>query len=72
MHDCRADSEGLHHQFGIQIRSIFDTQSAHIVIRKQSPDFSSLDKQIGLDKVCEEYGGLPNQFKETVKVHIYR
>jgi predicted deacylase len=70
MHDCKCDSEGLYNQFKIQIQNIFDTQSAHVVVKKKATggECTHADKNVGIDVVCSEYGGAPNPFKDKIKV----
>jgi len=65
MHDCRNDSVNLYNQFGITLKNIFDTQSAHIVI--QTAEGHKV-KNISLNSLCELYDVGTNQYKDKVKV----
>lgn len=69
MHDCKSDSQGLHKEFGIKLKNIFDTQVAHRIIQKKNKaPQEQEDTNAGLDKVCRLYGGAPSPFKDSVKV----
>jgi len=70
MHDCKCDSEGLYSQFKIQIKNIFDTQSAHVIIKRKltGGQVHHADKNVGIDAICSEYGGAANPFKQQIKV----
>lgn len=68
MHDCRNDSVNLYNQFGIQLKNVFDTQAAHIVIQSET---GLKAKNISLNNLCETYGVETNQFKDKVKVNYH-
>uniref|UniRef100_A0A336LUJ2 CSON004888 protein n=2 Tax=Culicoides sonorensis TaxID=179676 RepID=A0A336LUJ2_CULSO len=72
IHDCRNDSINLYTQFGIKLRNVFDTQSAHAVLQCQEsgkPVYKV--KNLSLNNLCEIYNAPINPMKDHLK-NIYR
>lgn len=72
IHDCRNDSINLYTQFGIKLRNVFDTQSAHAVLQCQDsgkPVYKV--KNVSLNNLCEIYNAPINPMKDHLK-NIYR
>uniref|UniRef100_T1JFK4 3'-5' exonuclease domain-containing protein n=1 Tax=Strigamia maritima TaxID=126957 RepID=T1JFK4_STRMM len=72
VHDCRNDSGALYHQFGVQLKNVFDTQAAHAIIQlQQTGKPVHTVKNISLSTLCKIYGGPVNPKKDQMK-KIYR
>lgn len=72
IHDCRNDSVNLYNQFGVKLRNVFDTQSAHAVLQFQDqhkPVYKV--KNVSLNSLCEYYRVPINPMKDQLK-NIYR
>lgn len=72
IHDCRNDSVNLYNQFGVKLRNVFDTQSAHAVLQYQDggkPVYKV--KNVSLNNLCEIYNAPINPMKDQLK-NIYR
>jgi len=57
-HDCRADSENLFHEYGIQLRNVFDTTVANLLERRLSQNPTVRFCQLG-DIVKKKMKRLP-------------
>ncbi|CAG0924315.1 unnamed protein product [Notodromas monacha] len=72
MHDCRNDSAAFSSQFGIRLRNVFDTQSAHAVLHhKQTGRPVYKVKSLGLSTLCQLYNAPGNPKKDQMK-SIYK
>lgn len=72
IHDCRNDSVNLNKQFGILMRNVFDTQSAHAVLQFQNYQKQVYKvKNVSLNTMCEIYGAPINPMKDQLK-NVYR
>lgn len=72
IHDCRNDSVNLNKQFGILMRNVFDTQSAHAVLQFQNHQKQVYKvKNVSLNTLCEIYGAPINPMKDQLK-NVYR
>lgn len=72
IHDCRNDSVNLNKQFGILLRNVFDTQSAHAVLQFQNHQKQVYKvKNVSLNTLCEIYGAAINPMKDQLK-NVYR
>ena len=70
MHDCRNDSVNLYNQFGIELKNVFDTQAAHVVVEMNEGNgkTESKVKNTSLNGLCQAYQVPHNPFKDKVKV----
>lgn len=72
IHDCYNDSVTLFNQFGITLRSVFDTQVAHAILTFQETGRPVCKaKNVALNALCEHYGAPVNPMKDQLK-NIYR
>ncbi|XP_055690856.1 uncharacterized protein LOC129794210 isoform X2 [Lutzomyia longipalpis] len=72
IHDCRNDSINLFNQFGILMRNVFDTQSAHAILQLQNHGKQVYKvKNVSLNTLCEMYGAPINPMKDQLK-NVYR
>lgn len=72
IHDCRNDSVNLYNQFGVKLRNVFDTQSAHAVLQFQDHNKPVYKvKNVSLNSLCEYYRVPINPMKDQLK-NIYR
>lgn len=72
IHDCRNDSVNLYNQFGVKLRNVFDTQSAHAVLQFQDQNKPVYKvKNVSLNSLCELYRVPINPMKDHLK-NIYR
>ncbi|XP_055603168.1 uncharacterized protein LOC129751593 [Uranotaenia lowii] len=72
IHDCRNDSVNLFNQFSIQLRNVFDTQSAHAVLQFQDQGKQVYKvKNVSLNTLCEMYNATVNPMKDQLK-NVYR
>lgn len=72
IHDCRNDSVNLFNQFGVKLRNVFDTQSAHAVLQFQDHNKPVYKvKNVSLNTLCEIYKAPINPMKDQLK-NIYR
>lgn len=72
IHDCRNDSVNLYYQFGVKLRNVFDTQSAHAVLQFQDSNKPVYKvKNVSLNTLCELYKAPINPMKDQLK-NIYR
>lgn len=72
IHDCRNDSINLYNQFGILLRNVFDTQSAHAILQLQNHGKQVYKvKNVSLNTLCEMYGAPINPMKDQLK-NVYR
>lgn len=66
--DCRNDSGNLYFQFGIILRNVFDTQSAHSIIQYQESGKQVYKvKNLSLNALCELYEAPINPLKHLVQ-----
>jgi exonuclease 3'-5' domain-containing protein 1 len=72
IHDCRNDSVNLYNQYGIVLRNVFDTQSAHACIQFQESGKQVYKvKNVSLNTLCEVYKAPINPMKDQLK-NVYR
>lgn len=72
IHDCRNDSVNLYNQYGIMLKSVFDTQAAHAVLQQQVHAIPIYKvKNVSLNALCELYNAPMNPMKEQLK-NMYR
>lgn len=72
IHDCRNDSVNLYAQFGILLRNVFDTQSAHAVLQYQNDGKQVYKvKNVSLNTLCDLYNAPANPMKDHLK-SVYR
>lgn len=72
IHDCRNDSVNLWQQFGIVLRSVFDTQVAHAVLQYQVTGKQVYKaKYVSLNTLCENYHSPLNPIREQLR-NAYR
>ncbi|KAJ4458375.1 putative 3'-5' exonuclease [Paratrimastix pyriformis] len=64
MHDCRADSDALFHQFQVNLSNVYDTQLAYAMLQSQTHD-GRFPLPIGLKRLLELHG-YSNPYKEQV------
>ena len=68
MHDCRNDSAALSWQYGVTMKNVFDTRSAHAVLQHKltgRPVYKV--KNLGLSTLCQLYEAPGNPKKEQLK-----
>jgi hypothetical protein len=63
LHDCRNDAAALKGQFNIELRQVWDTQTAHALLEGKDPDISHK----GLNVILQTYAGKSNFNKKEVK-----
>ncbi|EEB12082.1 conserved hypothetical protein [Pediculus humanus corporis] len=72
IHDCRNDSSTIYFQFGVILRNVFDTKSAHAVIQMQEMGKPVHKvKDVSLNTLYEIYNLPTNPMKEYFK-NIYK
>lgn len=77
LHDCRQDAIALHHQLGVSLVNILDTQVLHAMcetaLRAGAPvGDTSVVKRAGLNKLLIDAGLSSNAQKDAVKEHMER
>ncbi|CAG2233199.1 EGL [Mytilus edulis] len=70
IHSCTGhNSAALYHQFGIQLKNVFDTQVAHLVIEQSRG--RRLPIPIKLFDVCQRYGDNPEPLEQKDTLIVY-
>ncbi|VDI69768.1 exonuclease 3'-5' domain-containing protein 1 [Mytilus galloprovincialis] len=70
IHACAGDSAALYHQFGIQLKNVFDTQVANIIIEETKG--RRIPTAMKLSDVCQMYSdkAKPLDQKDLLKVKL--
>jgi len=72
LHDCRADSDNLYHEYGIKLNTVIDTTVANLVDRKwrkrHPSTFLSVEKIV--KEMCRPRGKLPTYFFDNFRLDV--
>ena len=75
LHDCRQDAVALHHQLGVSLVNILDTQVLHAMCEnatRAALGDSTAPKRASLNKLLRDAGLSSNEQKDAVKEHMER